>query len=56
MGARLEFLTNLNARGLNREVPMIVFHRRQSSRLRHRPAGFPLVQTGRAAGRRGLGV
>ena len=25
MGARLEFLTNLNARGLNREVPMIVF-------------------------------
>lgn len=25
MGARLEFLTNLNTRGLNREVPMIVF-------------------------------
>src|SRR6266550_2831441 len=25
MGARLEFLTNMNARGLNREVPLIVF-------------------------------
>ncbi|HVO93010.1 MAG TPA: VOC family protein [Terriglobales bacterium] len=25
MGARLNFLTNMNARGLNREVPMIVF-------------------------------
>ena len=25
MGARVEFLTNMNARGLNREVPLIVF-------------------------------
>ena len=25
MGARLNFLTNMNARGLNREVPLIVF-------------------------------
>ena len=24
MGARLDFLTNMNARGLNREVPLIV--------------------------------
>jgi hypothetical protein len=24
MGARLNFLTNMNARGLNREVPLIV--------------------------------
>ena len=25
MGAQLNFLTNMNARGLNREVPLIVF-------------------------------
>src|SRR5581483_2058217 len=32
------------------------FHRRQSSRLRHRIAGFPLDETGPTAGRRGLWV
>jgi len=42
MGARINFHANLNVRGLNREVPMIIFlHGCQSPRFWSRLAGFP---------------
>ena len=58
MGGELDHLTNLNLRGLNREVPqIIVLHSGESQRLGLGAAGFPdLADSGAAIGRRGVRI